>query len=314
MGSRPIFILIIFSMWFLIGCFPVPMFSDYTTESPSPDGKTDLKFTSRTWHGVAFIGPEPPKITSCKASIKGYPKDGDSFKITINQDFVPSLMAQDRCDIVWSRDSEFFAVQTPFDLTVYDRKGAEVIKYALSPKERISTTHWRKDKEHGLYVVIKKDKNDLSPRIDDITPAEAKIISTSIDDKSWKDVLSINYTNSWKFNSFVKNDLTSKIWGQEFQEISPDSRCFLYSNGRMIRTYNFVEGNETVLFDSPGLLAWIWWINNSCILFDFYVEGWEVYRVYNMTSGKQEDLSQQINSLSYKERYNKDWYKSISCP
>lgn len=305
----PIFIGL--STFFLTGCFPVPMFSDQTVEVLSPDGKTNLKFISRTWHGVACIGPEPPKITSCKASIQGYLKDGDSFKIVIDRDFAPSLMAQDRCDIVWSPDSEFFAVQTPFELTVYNRKGAEIIKYALNPKERISTTHWRKDKAHGLYVVIKKNRKNLHPMIDDFTPAEAQIISVSIDDKNPRSVFSITYIDSWEFNSFVDNVLFGRIGGQEFQEISPDSHYFLYSNGRMVRVYNLVEGNETVLFGSPGLLASIWWINNSCLLFDFYVNGREVYRIYNITSGKQEDLSQQINSLSHRERYNKDWYKSI---
>lgn len=298
----------------MAGCVPPMRFSN-SIDVPAPDGKTNLSVSSVSWTGFGcLIGPEPPRTTSCMGSILGWSlRRGKIFKINIDANFKYSASAQDNIDVLWSPDSKYFAVVTPLDMTIYNKNGDVAVRYALGAKKRISTAHWKRDEEHGLYFVVKESQRDLIPLNYFFHPIGFQVLFINPEGKEREVVFSRSYPAS---DSFVRNDLGGKVQGQEFQEISPDSRYFIYTDEKMVRSYDFVNGEESILFDSPDSLSWLWWINKHCVLFDYCLTqttGMQQYIVYNMISGEQKDITKEIISTPSRSRYAEGWYKSLEC-
>lgn len=301
---------------FIFGCVP-PMRFSHTMDVQSPDGKTNLEVSSVRWTDFGLIlGPEPPKNLSCEAVIKGK-SDADSFfKINVEGNYKYSTYVQDNIDVTWSPDSNYFAVTTPVSMKIYDKYGNEVQRYNLGSKKRVSTTHWKKDESHGLYVVVKEAMRDLLPLNTFFHPISFSVIYFDPRKKIESVKFSKEYYSGDESDAFVRNDLGAKNYGKEFQEISADSKFFIYIDERKVRFYDFKNVREGVLFEAPDSLSWIWWLNDHCALFEFYLlhsTGIEQFILYNIASGQKKDITEQIKLLPSEKRHSKDWYKSLIC-
>lgn len=296
----------------ITGCVP-PMRFSHSIDVPSPDGKTSLEVSSVRWTDFGLVfGPEPPRNMSCEGSIRGWRLlSGTYFKINIDANFKYSTFAQDKIGVVWSPDSNYFALITPLDMKIYDRDGDIAKRYDLGLKERISSVHWKKDENNGFYFVVKNSKRSLIPLETYFDPIGFRIIYSKPNTKKNEEVFSRHYIGK-NTDSFVFNDLGAIESGQEFQEISPNSKYFIFSDEEKLRYYDFSTKREGVLFNCSGRLSWIWWINNECVLVNITRDK-NQYIMYNMTTGEQKDLTEMIVSLPYSKRYIKDWYKSLEC-
>lgn len=305
----------VFSAFLLMTACAPPMRFSQSMDVPSPDGETTLEANSVTWTNFGLlIGPEPPRTSSCIASISGWALlRATYFKINIDANFKYSTSALDHIDVSWSPDSKFFAVISPLDMTVYDKNGNVISRYDLGTKQRVSSVHWKKDEGHGLYFVVKGRGRDLLPLETFFEPLWFKILYLRPGEKACEMVYSRNYFDCGKSDSFVRNDLGARKSGQEFQEISPESRYFIYGDEKKIRYYDFKNRLGGALFDYTGRLTWIWWVNKNCILLNITREK-DQYIIYNIITGEQRDLTRMILSLPTSKRYTQDWYKSIECP
>lgn len=297
----------------MIGCVPPMRFSS-SIDVPSPDGQVNLEVSSVTWSDMGMlIGPEPPRISSCMGSISGGSFfRGEAFTINIEANFQPATSALNKIDVIWAPDSKYFAVTTPIDISIYDKSGNLAQKYELGAKKRVSTVHWKADEGHGFYAVIKERIRDLPPLLTFFSPTAFRVFYGNPEKKRWDEFFYRKYIDGIKSDSFVPNYLGAKRFGEEFQEISPDSRYFIFSDEAKIRFYDLLKNQEGVLFNYTGRLTWIWWINKECALLNITRDK-DQYIIYNMTTGKSEDLSIKILSLPYNERCEKNWYKSLSC-